>query len=297
MSYWPDKPRILLSYAYLNGPLAEVSMDGRDLSGVDFLIDSGAFTAYTLGKQINLTEYMDWLTANRRLINHAAALDVIGDWKGSAANFDIMQEAIGDKVHVIPAWHLGSPLEELARLCKTNPYVAIGGCVPYAKTPKLLMRHLIQAHKVAREYGTGLHGLGITGKVTMTALPWKSTDSSSWVSGHRFGQVVLTDRRGQNVDLPFGKPLSKEQAATVRAYGGSPSRFQDSNFGLIGKIGKEQGEKDRAWIASSAARSIMHQEGLLRTKHGTEFNCYLASSPGQYNDWAIDGHRLGSPFH
>lgn len=292
--YWPDKPRILLSYAYINGPLQDVAT--HDVSGVDFLIDSGAFTAWSLGKQVNITEYMNWLVENRRLINHAAALDVIGDWRGSAKNFDLMQSTIGDKVDVIPAWHLGSPLEELARLCKENPYIAIGGCVPYAKTPKLLMRHLVQAHKVAREYGTGLHGLGITGKVTMTSLPWKSTDSSSWVGGHRFGQIGVSDRRGQPVDLPFGRKLTKEATALVRTYGGDPVRFQDKNFALIGKAGKAQGTADREWLAHSAARSIMHQEGILRARHGTEFNCYLASSPGQYNDWIVEAHRLGSPF-
>lgn len=45
MDTWPDRPRILISYAYLQGHPSLAKYAGDDL-----LVDSGAFTAWSLGK-------------------------------------------------------------------------------------------------------------------------------------------------------------------------------------------------------------------------------------------------------
>lgn len=292
--YWPDRPRVLLSYAYRQSVTMNDSL--AYANGADLLIDSGAFTAFTKGEQIDKAEYCDWLVKESRFINHAAALDVIGDWKASARNYEWMLNRLGDRVHVVPAWHLGSPHAELERLCKEADYVAIGGCVPYAKQPKVLMRHLIQAHKIARKHGTKLHGLGITGKESMVRLPWHSVDSSSWQSGHRFGGLILSDQRGKLVSLHIGHPLNREESELVRAYDGDPARVSSEGFNLVKKAGVEQARKDRTWTNMSAARGFQNVEGHLRAKHGTEFHLYLATPQASYAAEAIEAHKLGSPF-
>lgn len=292
--YWPDRPRVLLSFAYRQSVTMNDSL--AYANGADLLIDSGAFTAFTKGDQIDKGDYCDWLAKESRFINHAAALDVIGDWRASARNYEWMLNRLGDRVHVVPAWHLGSPHEELERLCKEADYVAIGGCVPYAKQPKVLMRHLIQAHKIARKHGTKLHGLGITGKESMVRLPWHSVDSSSWQSGHRFGGLILSDQRGKLVSLHIGHPLNREESELVRSYDGDPARVSSEGFNLVKKAGVEQARKDRTWTNMSAARGFQNVEGHLRAKHGTEFHLYLATPQASYAAEAIEAHKLGSPF-
>lgn len=292
--YWPDKARVLLSFAYRSSVTFDDSL--AYTSGSDILIDSGAFTAFTKGEKIDRVDYCDWLSKEARFITHAAALDVIGDWKASARNYEWQLDRLGDKVKIIPAWHLGSPLTELDRLCKVTDYVAIGGCVPFSKTPKVLMRHLIQAHKVARQHGTKLHGLGITGRESMVRLPWHSVDSSSWQSGHRFGGLILSDRQGSQVSLHIGHPLTRVEQDLVRTYGGDPARVSSAGFNLVKKAGVELARKDRTWTNMSAARAFQNIEGHLRAKHGTDFHLYLATPQASYAVEAIAAHKLGNPF-
>lgn len=294
-TYWPDKARVLLSFAYRGAVTTDDSL-AYGGSTADFLIDSGAFTAFTKGEKIDRVEYCEWLLKEAKYITHAAALDVIGDWKASAKNYEWMLNRLGDKVKILPAWHLGSPLEELDRLCRETDYMAIGGCVPYSKQPKVLMRHLIQAHKVAAKHGTKLHGLGITGRETMTRLPWHSVDSSAWQSGHRFGGMILSDRRGQQRTINIGKPLPVEDKALVRAYGGDPARVSAYDFNLVARAGVDQARKDRTWTNMASARGFQNIEGHLRAKHGTKFSLYLATPSQIYAVEAIKGHGLGSPF-
>ena len=293
-SDWPDQPRMLLSYAYFAQWDVPTFQEHHRL-GADMLIDSGAFTAATKGKTVNISEYTAWLKERGPYITHAASLDVIGDWRASSRNHDWQRAKLGDDFPLLPAWHLGSPLEELDRLCRENGYVAIGGCVPYARRPDLLMRHLIQAHRVAREHGTKLHGLGITGRQAMYRLPWASVDSSSYSGSVRFGSVALSDREGRFHSIAYGKKLTPEHRRLVRAYGGDPARVEDRSFALVKRAGKEQGGVDRTWTAEASMRAYIQVEPFLRRKHRSEFRLYLAMVdfyvPFTYRAWGA-----GEPF-
>lgn len=231
---WPDRPRILQSYAYID----KMDRDefARLYAGTDLLVDSGAFTAASQGKVIDRTAYVEYLLERADLISHAASLDVIGDWRASARNHEWMVEKLDGRVDLLPVWHLGSPIHELERLCASSTFMAIGGCVPYAKTPDILMRHLIQAHRVAREHGTGLHGLGVTGRQTMFRLPWATVDSTSWLSGSKYGKLRLFDGRAFR-DVTLGKKPSLTDARMIRAYGGDPATVAIPGFGSKARRG------------------------------------------------------------
>jgi hypothetical protein len=289
---WPDQPRMLLSYAYF----AQWDVPTfRTHAGADILVDSGAFTAATQGKSVDIAEYTDWLAEREGLINHAASLDVIGDEKASARNHEWQRSRLGDRVDLLATWHLGSSLPELHRLCRENDYLAIGGCVPYAKRPELLMRHLVQAHKIAREHGTRLHGLGITGRTAMFRLPWGSVDSSSWATAHRYGQLNVADRFQKIHSITYGQRQDLQERRLIRAYGGNPTRVEDPGFNLIGKVGKVQGDADRRWSINAAIRSTMSSEPFLRAKHGTDLRIYFAMGPS-YVEQFYEAWRAGSPF-
>lgn len=253
---WPDRPRILQSYAYVD----KMDRDefARLYAGTDLLIDSGAFTAASLGKVIDRSAYVEYLLERAALISHAASLDVIGDWRTSARNYEWMVEKLDGRVDLLPVWHLGSPIHELERLCASNTFLAIGGCVPYASRPEILMRHLVQAHRIAREHGTGLHGLGVTGKQTMFRLPWATVDSSTWLSGARYGKLRLFDGRGFR-DVALGKKPSLTDARLIRAFGGDPAAVAIPRFGIRTGRGAV-GVAEARWINRASARAFMAAE-------------------------------------
>lgn len=292
MSVWPDKPRLLISYAYRTAILG-VLRNTRDMP-LDLIIDSGAFTAASAGKVIDLNEYAEFLREHQSRISHAVSLDVIGDWQATAKNHEMMQARLPD-MDVVPAWHIGSPEHELRRLCREFNYVAIGGAVPYAKYPKILMKHLIRVHRIARETDTRLHGLGITGKTAMMRLPWHSVDSSSWTRGHRYGGIDLTDARGQMQSVAFGTKLSIQHRQLIRAYDGDPDLIETPGFNLRSSVG-DRVTSDARWVCEAAARSFMLAEVAAHRKNQAQMRLHLASTNATNLTWGARAWNLGSPF-
>lgn len=104
---WPDRPRMLLSYAYAK---KRTAAEVRELlNGADLIVDSGAFTALSSGKPIEHDEYLAWLLEHGRElgIRFAFSLDVIGDPEASWANYLRGREVLEDRVQLVPAWHIG----------------------------------------------------------------------------------------------------------------------------------------------------------------------------------------------
>lgn len=286
---WPDAPRYLLSYAY-----ADKMTDFGAYAGADVVIDSGAFTAYNSGKAIDLDRYIDWLRGHRKAIRFGFALDVIGDHAASARNYDRMREALGTAVQVVPTWHIGSPWPELERLCREADYVSIGGAVPFFRQQTMLMRHLIRAHKVAREHGTSLHGLGLTGQDVMNRLPWASVDSSSWTMPRRMPLVYLARRDGSLATAWGGQNFDPVNVPTIRAYGGDPIAMRQDGYSLVSVAGKEVANARTAWAVTASARSYQYVEAVKRARTGHDFRIYFASLPGSLEPTAA--HALGSPW-
>lgn len=175
------RPAILVSYAYLK-TFAEQK---ERLAYRDWALDSGAFTAYQLGKPVVLEEYIEdakALVEEDDTLSEVFALDVIGDWKASAANVDRMWEA---GIRAIPCFHAGSPEHELIRLSKTFPKIALGG-IALAKTKKKLAW---ARQCFARVWPCAIHGFGFGSEQAIMALPWHSTDATNWEIGPcKFGQ-------------------------------------------------------------------------------------------------------------
>ena len=272
MTGWPDRPRALVSYAYITTPALP-----DPLPTWDILIDSGAFTAYTSGKTIDRAAYTDWLAANAGRYTAAFALDVIGDPTASLANYEWQRSALrGTGVTLIPTWHMGAPWDVLESMCQTAGYVSIGGMVPYFRRRPLLMRNCIRAHQIARNHGVRLHGLGASGS-TVRQLPWYSVDSSSWAMPRRQPVVYVADQHGtmRTIQRGNGKD-ARRHASTLRRYGLNPTEYATYGSSTAKRVGKDEARSrtDRAVVAS--ARSYMWSEAANPT--GTLI--YLATSPG-----------------
>lgn len=155
-----------------------------------FLLDSGAFSFLNGGKSPNYDDYLDrYIEFVRRYnVDRFFELD-LDSIVGYAAVLEMrkkLEAKTGKKC--IPVWHKSRGYNEFIRMCDNYSYVAIGGIVTkeiqkeqYSVLPKLIT----EAHK----RGCMIHGLGFTSLSHLQDCHFDSVDSTSWLSGSRYGHV------------------------------------------------------------------------------------------------------------
>lgn len=174
-------PGLLVSYVYLG----QFERNIKDYEYRDWVMDSGAFSAHTIGLHIDLQAYIEkakeLLAGDSRLVE-VFALDVIGDWKAGLANTERMWEA---GVQAVPCYHYGEPESVLLGLAKDYPKIALGGGV--GMSAKLKLEWARQCF--ARVWPKKVHGFGFGSESMIMALPWHSTDATNWEIGPlRYGR-------------------------------------------------------------------------------------------------------------
>lgn len=186
-------PNILESYHYVNRPQYVEAMR-KDNAKV--FIDSGAFSAYTLGVEIDLPTYCNYINQNIDIIRHddgvvmASVLDGIGDPLQTYRN-QLAMEAHGAKP--LPCFHYGEDERYLDFYIKNYQYITIGGMVPVSN--KQLIPWLDRLWDKWLTDGSGtprlkVHGFGLTSIPLMRRYPWYSVDSSSWIQATAFGTII-----------------------------------------------------------------------------------------------------------
>lgn len=249
-----ERVRVLISYHYfrdtrVNNLFERLTIGDRH---PDIFADSGAFSAWTQGAEVNLDEYATWLHKWKEYFSVYCNLDVIDDPKATQENQAAL-ESMG--LGPLPVWHVRSDRQVFLDLCERYSYVALGGMV--GTHWKRLMPSLIWAMKESRARGTVLHGLGLTSVHPLRALPFFSVDSSSWGSGFRYGQVSVWDtKKTEMLRLRLGnKKHWTEHFQAVKRLGFDPKRFVTR-------------EATREEVAAIAALSTMYQEQAVRKRLG-----------------------------
>jgi hypothetical protein len=168
-------PRLLCSYWYFkNKPLADFC---RDLGyRPEILLDSGAYSAFTKGKNVNLLDYMDYINANRWHIEKYVSLDVIGDEHLTFLIYLLMKS---HGMNPIPVVHYSRGANEVLRRYALNreKKVALGGTVPIRDKEAVAS----WCEDVKRAHPTvSLHLLGSSSKKLLQSEALASCDSSTW---------------------------------------------------------------------------------------------------------------------
>lgn len=181
---------LLESYHYFN---KQIQCDWTRYGGERVFLDSGAFSAYTQGVEIDLPKYCDFIKRNSDIIEVASVLDAVGDPAKTLANQRAMEE-LGTRP--LPCFHYGEPLEYLDYYVANYEYITLGGMVPIS-TPDLLKwldylwgKHLTDGAGRAK---VKVHGFGLTVIKLMERYPWYSVDSSSWVQISSVGSIIHPD--------------------------------------------------------------------------------------------------------
>jgi hypothetical protein len=273
--------RCLLSYYYYQKvDVGEMFDNGSPAPSI--MADSGAFSAMSLGVDISLEGYAQWVRRWGHLFDHYANLDVIGDAEATLAN----QKRLEDMgLRPMPVFHVNEPWEYLENYLESYDYVALGGLVPYKVNLGALMPWLIKAFKMLPK-GKAYHGFGVTGWEILKSFPWASVDSTSWSVGYRYGRVPLfSPVEGKLVSAYLGDRASCFRYRKLFEYCG----YDWKDFAI-------RERNNRAKIAGVSAVSYMRVEDWLNRRHGRPTSIYLATITGAYEDLVAgvngDGHTV-----
>ncbi len=241
-----EAPHVLESFHYVG---KERYVREMRAAGGRIFLDSGAFSAYTLGATLNIPEYCRYIQDNLDIIRveegclMASVLDAIGDEHETYANQNEM-ERLG--VKPMPTFHAGEETRYLDYYAANYGYMSLGGMV--GANPKQLEIWLDRMWNNHLLDGSGnpkirVHGFGITSVPLMERYPWYSCDSSSWVQSAAFG--VIMDAKFGNIQISSKSPSRHdkgqhlttfadiERAAVeerIRGKGFDPERLADVPF-------------------------------------------------------------------
>jgi len=263
----------LESYHYIN---KQAFVDRIRENGEKVFLDSGAFSAFTLGKQIDLPAYVNYCKANADIIEHASVLDGIGDPLQTYKNQKRM-EALG--VRPLPCFHYGEDERYLEYYMANYEYITIGGMVPIS-TPQLFL----WLDRIWGKYltdGSGrprlkVHGFGLTSYPLMVRYPWYSVDSSSWVQigAHgnifmpEFGTIAVSSKspnakvQNQHIDtLPSELTQAVEQKLIAQGY--DPQRMRDVTYARWAY---------NAWAYDKLGRDLEGRDARFQNQQETLFD-------------------------
>lgn len=188
-----ELPAILESYHYIN---KEKLVNDMRANNAKIFLDSGAFSAWTLGAELNVNEYCDFIKQNQDVIRMedgilmASVLDGIGDPIKTWENQYAMEQ---QGINPLPCFHYGEDPRYLEYYVANYPYITIGGMV--GKSQPLASKWLDRIWEKYIVDGAGrpkvkVHGFGITAMPIVKRYPWYSVDSSSWIQAAAFGNII-----------------------------------------------------------------------------------------------------------
>jgi hypothetical protein len=189
-------PHILESWHYVG---KQSFVDHMRNNAAQIFLDSGAFSAYTLGVSLSVADYCAYIERNRDILRKedgvimASVLDGIGDPLQTWRN-QLEMEMRGCKP--LPCFHAGEDFRYLEHYVKNYEYITLGGMV--GSSTKALSVWLDRVWGNYLTDGSGrprlkVHGFGITAIPLMERYPWHSCDSSSWIQSAAFGSIVTPE--------------------------------------------------------------------------------------------------------
>ena len=166
----------------------------RGYPDTEIMLDSGAFSAWNAGKEIDINKYISFIKENN--IKIYFNLDVIGDVEGTKRNQAIMES---HGLNPIPVFHYGEPFEYLDWLVEQGyTYIGLGGTVGKS----VPQRQVFFNEVYDRHSNIDYHALGVTAKTLVENYNWYSVDSTTWLAPFKNKAVIGMDGKShKNEDL------------------------------------------------------------------------------------------------
>ena len=237
-----------------------------------FLLDSGAFTAFTLGKVITLDEYCKFVETLPFKPWRYFMLDVIGDEEKTNDNYKIMLDR---GLMPVPIYTDGADRNVIDNFFDHSDCIGVGGLVGASKNK--IIHSLNETLKKCN--GRKAHLLGYTSIAYLKKFRPYSCDSSSWSSAMRYGSAKLYTGNGQWISVKKSDFIKRPKQAVIdvlRSYGINPKLLASKAEWVNG------GRGDRA-VELIAHRSWAKLSFDIEKNIGTKL--FLAC----VSDWQIQG--------
>jgi len=196
VNYFKQKHRIL-SY-YMDGRSLELSylkegmfLNNPDIGDIQIFLDSGAFSAFTKGVDVDIYEYIDYIKRHKDHLHLYANLDVIGDSAATWKNQKIMERA---GLSPLPCFHYGEHTKWLKKYIRNYEYIALGGMVPIQSQQLQMWLDDLFENYICGKDGlprVKVHGFGMTTQSLILRYPWYSIDSTSWAIAGGIGDIMV----------------------------------------------------------------------------------------------------------
>lgn len=205
------------------------------MSRVRLFLDSGAFSAWTQGTEIDIDEYIQFCLDHLDIVEAIANLDVIPgrpyqritqkDIDDSAAkgweNYEKMLAAGIPKDKLVHIFHQGEDMVWLERMVEEIPYIGLSPANDKSTEQKMMFLDRCM-DVVCDEDGmpkVKFHGFAVTSLRLMMRYPWYSVDSTTWVMHARMGKIMVPryrkgdwiyDENNWNISVSSRSPDMKE---------------------------------------------------------------------------------------
>jgi len=168
-----------------------------------YMVDSGAFTAWSKGKEVRREALIDFYNRTQDEYGDAfdftfVSLDRIPGRQGMERTAEDYRVAADDTVrnyeamrrevrgYVKPVYHNGDP-ERVLRAYDDAPYISLSASQDMAYAEREAWVSETAASMSTRQ----LHGLAMTGTRMLRTARWHSVDSASWVLWAGMGAIAL----------------------------------------------------------------------------------------------------------
>lgn len=203
----------------------------RRANRVRLMLDSGAFTAWTKGEEINLKEYIQYIKDNQSIIDTYFNLDVIPGRKGekrtpamveksARLSYDNLQKMRKAGLDPIPVFHQGERFYWLEKMLDDGiDYISLGGLGGQtARESKIWLDKCFT--RLTDKEGRAIikvHGLGVASFNLLKRYPWYTCDATSWARTSAYGFIYVPAYKNGEPDYsanPIKVGVSKVERAT-----------------------------------------------------------------------------------
>lgn len=187
-------------------------LDIYHMFGSKLFIDSGAFSMWTRGVEVDVDEYINWLNERSEYLDLFGQVDAIPGTKESGAsqkevqeaaektweNYLYMRERVTKPASLLYTFHVGEPKEFLVQALEWKdskgrhiPYIALGGMVgKNHQIRKNFLNMCFTAIQRSSNPHVKVHAFGMTSKDLLSQFPITSADSTSWIMTAANGGIM-----------------------------------------------------------------------------------------------------------
>lgn len=174
------------------------------------LLDSGAFSAWNAGANVDLDAYIRFIKDNSDSISAYVNLDVIPGSPGKVPTPDEVERSAAQGwenmlymeehgLSPVPVFHQGERMQWLERMIDHGcPYVGISPANDRSTQQKVMWLDRVFDF-LCNDEGVPCirtHSFGATSSVIIFRYPWYSVDSTTWLAtGSRFGMIMVPKAR------------------------------------------------------------------------------------------------------